>query len=347
MRPSGRASARERVAIVSAASATLPETAPVLECDRVTRLFRVKRGLFEAPATLRAVDGVSFAVREGEVLAIVGESGCGKTTLARMLLGLLPPSGGSLRFAGRPMEAVGRAEIAARVQPVFQDPYSSLNPRKTLGQIIGLPLVVHRIGTEDDRRARIAEIMELVGLSSHLVHAYPNQLSGGQRQRVAIARALAIEPGIVVFDEPTSALDVSVQAQILNLLMELRRTLNLTYVFISHDLAVVEHIADRVAVMYLGRLVELGETGRIFEEPRHPYTETLLGSVLTPDPALGLPPGPFGGEFPDPLDPPPGCRFHPRCPKAAEICGTTAPEALADSSGRVECHLYNGTSHDR
>ena len=313
----------------------------------MTRLFRVKRGLFEPAATLRAVDDVSFAVRKGEVLAIVGESGCGKTTLARMLLGLLPPSGGTIRFAGRPMEEVRRSEVAACVQPVFQDPYSSLNPRKTLGQIVGLPLAVHRIGVEDERRHRVAEIMELVGLPSHLVHAYPNQLSGGQRQRVAIARALAIEPGVVVFDEPTSALDVSVQAQILNLLMELRRTLELTYVFISHDLAVVEHIADRVAVMYLGRLVEFGETGRIFEDPRHPYTETLLRSILTPDPALGLPPGPFGGEFPDPLDPPSGCPFHPRCPKALNACSETAPEALTDLSGRVECHLYNGPHHDR
>ena len=332
---------------MSEAPAIVSPTAPVLECDRVTRLFRVKRGLFETPVALRAVDDVSFAVHGGEVLAIVGESGCGKTTLARMLLGLLPPSSGSIRFAGRPMEGVGRSEIAARVQPVFQDPYSSLNPRKTLGQIVGLPLAVHRIGTEDERRARIAEIMELVGLPPHLVHAYPNQLSGGQRQRVAIARALAIRPAIVVFDEPTSALDVSVQAQILNLLMELRRTLELTYIFISHDLAVVEHIADRVAVMYLGRLVELGDTGRIFEDPRHPYTETLLRSILTPDPALGLPSGPFDGEFPDPLAPPSGCRFHPRCPKAMEHCGAAAPETRTDSSGLVECHLYNGKSHDR
>ncbi|MDE0057393.1 MAG: ATP-binding cassette domain-containing protein [Defluviicoccus sp.] len=322
-------------------------TAPVLECDRVTRLFRVKRGLLETPATLRAVDDVSFSVREGEVLAIVGESGCGKTTLARMLLGLLAPSGGSIRFAGRPMRQVGRTHIAARVQPVFQDPYSSLNPRKTLGRIVGLPLAVHRIGSEPERRSRVAEIMELVGLPAHLVHAYPNQLSGGQRQRVAIARALAIRPAIVVFDEPTSALDVSVQAQILNLLLELRQSLNLTYVFISHDLAVVEHIADRVAVMYLGRLVELGGTAEIFDSPRHPYTETLLRSILTPDPALGLPPGPFGGDFPDPLDPPPGCPFHPRCPSAMETCRAVPPATVTDAAGRVECHLYDGESHDR
>jgi len=291
------------------------------------------------------VDDVSFTVRQGEVLAIVGESGCGKTTLARMLLGLLPPSSGSIRFTGKPMSEVARSEIAAQVQPVFQDPYSSLNPRKTLGQIVGLPLEVHRIGGAGERRERVAEIMELVGLPAHLVHAYPYQLSGGQRQRVAIARALAIRPSIVVFDEPTSALDVSVQAQILNLLLELRRTLDLTYVFISHDLAVVEHIADRVAVMYLGRVLELGQTDRIFDDPRHPYTETLLRSILTPDPALGLPEGPFGGDFPDPLDPPSGCHFHPRCPKAMARCSAMRPEIAIEPSRRVECHLYDGQSH--
>ena len=317
------------------------EQPPALECVGVTRLFRIGQGMLRPPRLLRAVDGASFAVRRGEVLAIVGESGCGKTTLARMLLGLLAPSSGLIRFAGRPIEEIGRARVASQVQPVFQDPYSSLNPRKTLGQIIGLPLSVHRVGDRVRRRARVAEMMALVGLPPHLVHAFPNQLSGGQRQRVAIARALAIEPAVVVYDEPTSALDVSVQAQILNLLQELRRALDLTYVFISHDLAVVEHIADRVAVMYLGRLVELGATGQVFERPRHPYTETLLRSILTPDPALGLPGGPPDGEFPDPLDPPAGCRFHPRCPKMREECRTLPPKAVVGRNGLVECHLHD------
>ena len=316
--------------------------APALECVGATRLFSVGQGALKPPRRLRAVDGVSFSVRRGEALAIVGESGCGKTTLARMLLGLLPPSSGLIRLAGRPIGEIGRARAARRIQPVFQDPYSSLNPRKTLGQIVGLPLSVHRIGDRAARRARVAELMALVGLPRHLVHAYPNQLSGGQRQRVAIARALAIEPEIVVYDEPTSALDVSVQAQILNLLRELRRKLDLTYVFISHDLGVVAHIADRVAVMYLGRLVELGATGQIFDRPRHPYTETLLRSVLTPDPALGLPDAPPDDEFPDPLDPPPGCRFHPRCALTRADCRTTPPAPAAVEGGLVECHLHDG-----
>ena len=315
---------------------------PILECSRVSRVFRIGGGAFRRARALRAVDDVSFALGRGEVLAVVGESGCGKTTLSRMLLGLLPPSEGVIRLAGRPVGEAGRREAAARVQPVFQDPYSSLNPRKTTGQIIGLPLDVHRTGTAAERRRRVAELMGLVGLPPRLVHAYPGQLSGGQRQRVAIARALAIRPDVVVLDEPTSALDVSVQAQILNLLLDLRRTLGLAYVFISHDLAVVEHVADRVAVMYLGRLVELGETERIFRAPRHPYTAALLDSILTPEPGLGLPRGLPGGEFPDPLDPPPGCSFHPRCPRAMDACRTVRPETLPRPGGLVECHLEGG-----
>ncbi len=313
----------------------------MLECAGLTRLFRVGGGLLRSARQLRAVDDVTLSVRRGEVLAVVGESGCGKTTLARMLLGLLAPSRGVVRLAGAPIAGIGRVRMARRVQPVFQDPYSSLNPRKTLGQIVGLPLAVHRIGGPAQRRDRVARMMALVGLPAHLVHAYPNQLSGGQRQRAAIARALAIEPSVVVYDEPTSALDVSVQAQILNLLQDLRRALDLTYVFISHDLAVVEHIADRVAVMYLGRLVELGPTAEIFARPRHPYTETLLGSILTPEPGLGLPPARPGGEFPDPLDPPSGCAFHPRCLRALERCRRDAPAPRREADRTIECHLHD------
>jgi peptide/nickel transport system ATP-binding protein len=286
------------------------------------------------------VDSVDLAIERGEVLAIVGESGCGKTTLARMLLGLLPPTSGDILFAGKPIHDTGRAEIARRVQPVFQDPYSSLNPRKPLASIIGLPLEVHRIGTREERRRRVAELMELVGLPRRFLFAYPSQLSGGQRQRVAIARALAMKPEIVICDEPTSALDVSVQAQILNLLQELRRELNLTLVLVSHNLAVVEHMADRVAVMYLGRVIELGPTAQIFERPRHPYTQTLLDSVLTPDTHRGLPDLALGPGFPNPMDPPPGCAFHPRCPKAMPICSQTRPAATLDGDAMVECHLY-------
>ena len=317
-----------------------PDRLPIIECTELTRNFSIKNGIFRAAKHIGAVKGVSFEVQRGEVLAIVGESGCGKSTLAKMLLGLLPMTSGEIRFSGKPIQAKTRKDIARRAQPVFQDPYSSLNPRKTLGQIIGLPLLVHNVGTVAERRPRILEIMEVVGLSPNLVHAYPNQLSGGQRQRVAIARALIMEPDVVICDEPTSALDVSVQAQILNLLLELRRELSLTYVFISHDLAVVEHIADRVAVMYLGRVVELGFTEQIFSSPRHPYTEMLLRSILTPNQELGLPAPDFSGGFPDPLDPPPGCAFHPRCDRALPMCQYDDPDIFNDNIGGVKCHLY-------
>ena len=313
---------------------------PILECRGAGRVFAVGSRLFTAKKDLRAVDDVNLSIARGEVLAIVGESGCGKTTLSRMMLGLLPPTKGEIRFAGRPISEIDRAEIARRVQPVFQDPYSSLNPRKTLAAIISLPLDVHNIGTKAERRARVEELMELVGLPRRLLFAYPSQLSGGQRQRIAIARALAMKPDVVICDEPTSALDVSVQAQILNLLQELRRELNLTFVLVSHNLAVVEHMADRVAVMYLGRVIEQGTTADIFDRPRHPYTQTLLDSALTPDTHRGLPEFVLGPGFPNPLAPPPGCAFHPRCPKAMAVCSMRRPERLGDGETMIECHLY-------
>ena len=314
----------------------------LLELVDVRRQFAVSAGLFRGSRTLHAVNGVSLAMRRGEVLGLVGESGCGKSTLGRMLLGLMPASAGEIRLEGRPIAAFGARELARRVQPIFQDPYSSLNPRKTVGAIVGLPLAVH--GVEPDARARrklVQETMERVGLPARFFHNYPNQLSGGQRQRVAIARALVMRPEILICDEPTSALDVSVQSQILNLLEDTRREFNLTYLLISHNLAVVEHIATRVAVMYLGRVVEEADTARLFRAPRHPYTRALLASVLTPEPGLGVPDTHLGVSYPNPIDPPPGCAFHPRCADALPACRERAAAPLADELGRVECHLYD------
>jgi peptide/nickel transport system ATP-binding protein len=313
----------------------------LIELEDVRRDFLIGAGLLRKARVLHAVNGVSLQVAKGEVMAIVGESGCGKTTLARMILGLLPASAGAIRIDGRQIAARDRHEIARRVQPVFQDPYASLNPRKSIRAIIGLPLVVHDIGSAAERKRKVEDMLDLVGLPRRVLDSYPNQLSGGQRQRVAIARALVMRPEIVVCDEPTSALDVSVQSQILNLLQDLQRELGLTYIFISHNLAVVEHIATRVAVMYLGRIVEEAETTALFANPRHPYTRALLASVLTPEPGLGIPDTKLGIAYPNPLAPPPGCTFHPRCPDAFAPCPRIAPRPLNGPHGLLECHLYD------
>ncbi|MBL8669920.1 MAG: ATP-binding cassette domain-containing protein [Alphaproteobacteria bacterium] len=311
----------------------------LLELTDVRRRFAVGGGFLRRARTLNAVDGVSLALRRGEVLGLVGESGCGKSTLARILLGLMAPSAGEIRLEGRPLAGLDRRAVARRIQPVFQDPYASLNPRKTVRSIVGLPLIVHGIGTPAERARKVAAIMERVGLPERVLDSYPSQLSGGQRQRVAIARALVIEPEIVICDEPTSALDVSVQSQILNLLQDLQRQLGLTYLFISHNLAVVEHVADRVAVMYLGRIVEEAPSDALFAAPRHPYTRALLASVLTPEPGLGVPDTQLGLAYPNPLDPPQGCAFHPRCPLASERCRSEAPAERDVQGVRVACHL--------
>ncbi len=304
------------------------------------RTFTVNAGIFKARQTLHAVNGIDLSVDRGDVMGIVGESGCGKSTLARMLLGLTPPSQGKILIDGQEVGKMDRRELARRVQPVFQDPYSSLNPRRNIASIVAFPLDVHGIGSPQDRRNKAIEMLERVGLPARYADNTPGQLSGGQRQRVAIARALVMNPELVICDEPTSALDVSVQAQILNLLMDLRRDFNLTYVFISHNLAVVEHIATQLAVMYLGRVVEFGPTANIFKQPRHPYTQALLASVLTPEPGLGIPDMGLGLSFPDPLHPPSGCTFHPRCKQKMEQCSKMNPQLKKDGSGEVACHLY-------
>jgi len=319
----------------------------LLQAHALTRSFTLGGGFFQPRRTLHAVNGVDLVINKGEVLGIVGESGCGKSTLARMLLGLTAPTSGVVTLAGADIRTLARRQVAARVQPVFQDPYSSLNPRRSIASIVALPLEVQGVGTSAERRVKAIDMLERMGLSARLADTTPGQLSGGQRQRVAIARALVMRPEIVVCDEPTSALDVSVQAQILNLLLELRREFNLTYVFISHNLAVVEHIATQVAVMYIGKVVEQASTADLFKQPRHPYTQALLASVLTPEPGLGIPETGLGLSFPDPLNPPSGCPFHPRCPQRLPHCASVAPllsPAAAGASACVSCHLYPATS---
>ena len=314
---------------------------PTLEIRNLEKTYKVARGWFSPKRDLHALKDVSLSVAEGEVLAVVGESGSGKTTMAMSVLNLIKPTRGDILFRGRPVKEIGRRDFARHVQPVFQDPYSSLNPRRTIAATIAQPLVIHGIGNAAERRRRVAELMDLVGLPRRFADVLPHQLSGGQRQRVAIARALVVRPDILLCDEPTSALDVSVQAQILNLLQDLRRELNLSFLLITHNLAVVEHMADRVAVMYLGRVVEEAAVGDLFAAPKHPYTRSLLNSVLTPDPTLGLPEGDLKAVAVSPLAPPRGCHFHPRCPHAFAPCSKIAPVRTLLGNSSVECHLHD------
>jgi peptide/nickel transport system ATP-binding protein len=299
----------------------------IIETQDVVKIYTVSAGAFRGKGSLRAVNGVSIRVEKGGVLGLVGESGCGKSTMARILLGLEPATSGQVWLDGQSVSRIARRQVARRIQPIFQDPYSSLNPRKSVASIISLPLRVHKIGDSKHWNRQVEEMMDVVGLPRRLKHNFPNQLSGGQRQRVAIARALIMRPDVVICDEPTSSLDVSVQAQILNLIMDLRKEFGLTYILITHDLAVVQHLASRVAVMYLGRIVEEAATEHLFQHPRHPYTEALLNSILTPEPRLGLPETHLGIAYPNPIDPPPGCTFHPRCPYVVDQCRMGPPPA--------------------
>jgi len=319
-------------------------SAPLLALDDVTKHFVVRRSVLGTPtAVVRAVDGVSFSIDAGETLALVGESGCGKSTTGRLALRLIEPSGGTVRFNGQDLAALSGAGLRrarASAQLIFQDPYSSLNPRMTVGQTLAEPLLLHTDLSPTSRRERVAELLGVVGLRREHAERYPHEFSGGQRQRLAIARALSVEPKLIVCDEPVSALDVSIRSQILNLLMDLQQRLGLAYLFISHDLAVVKHIATRVAVMYLGRIVESATRDAIFAEPRHPYTQALLSAVPVPSTRERRQRRLLPGDPPSALDPPPGCHLHPRCIHAQEICRCTRPGLAADDAHPVACHLW-------
>ena len=318
-----------------------------LEITDVTCVFSIAQGFMRGKKPLHAVNGVSLKIAKGQVLGLVGESGCGKSTLARVLLGLQVPTTGEVRYHGQSAANFSRRDIARNIQPIFQDPYSSLNPTKNIESIISLPLRVHKVGEPSGWKKEVSKMLDLVGLPQRVAGSYPSQLSGGQRQRVAIARALIMRPEIIICDEPTSALDVSVQSQILNLLQDLRQELGLTYLLISHNLAVVEHMADRVAVMYLGKIVDESDTEPLFRNPRHPYSKALLESVLTPEPGLGVPESHLGAVFPNPIDPPSGCTFHPRCVKSMTICRSNVPQLVDNAHGQVACHLYSDDQPNR
>jgi peptide/nickel transport system ATP-binding protein/oligopeptide transport system ATP-binding protein len=324
---------------------TLPpketDGAELLRVQDLTKHFPVRGGLLRRKVgEVRAVDRVSFTLRAGETLSLVGESGCGKSTLGRVLLRLEQATSGQVHFEGRDLLAASRTEVFAlrrQMQMIFQDPYSSLNPRLTVGESVEEPLAIHRQGRRAERRDAVVELFRRVGLKDEMLDRYPHEFSGGQRQRVGIARALALRPKLIVADEPVSALDVSVQAQVLNLMRGVQREFGLTYLFVSHDLAVVNFLSDRIAVMYLGRIVEIGTREEVFERTAHPYTRALIASSPVADPRKRNETPPILGEIPSPVHPPSGCHFHPRCPYAQERCRVEAPPL--ESLGRTEEHL--------
>ncbi len=318
-------------------------SAPLLRVRGLHKHFAVGGGLFSNRVWLRAVDGVDLDVNPGETLGLVGESGCGKSTLGRTILRLIEADRGEIRFEGQDVRAAGRRELRAlrcRMQVVFQDPYASLNPRMRVGEAIGEGLGIHRIARGEARRRRVAELLETVGMRPEHASRYPHEFSGGQRQRIGIARALALRPSLIVADEPVSSLDVSIQAQILNLLLDLQKQLGVAYLFISHDLRVVRHMSDRVLVMYLGRIVEEAPSRELYARPQHPYTESLLSAVPGQDPTNRRDRIPLAGDVPSPLAPPSGCPFHPRCARVVERCRTEIPVLREVAPGhRAACHL--------
>jgi oligopeptide/dipeptide ABC transporter ATP-binding protein len=336
-------------AIPDTASAVEPvplpaSVVPVVEVAGLKKYFPVKRGLLRRTAGyVRAVDDVSFSIARGETLGLVGESGCGKSTVARTLLRLLEPTSGTIKLNGHDITQLGKSKMRLhrrQMQIIFQDPFSSLNPRMSAGDIVGEPLRIHGIAKGKQREERVATLFEQVGLRRQQMTSFPHQFSGGQRQRICIARALALNPQLIVGDEPVSALDVSIQAQVINLMMDLQRDQNLSYLFIAHDLAVVEHISHRVAVMYLGGIVEYTDKETLFKNPLHPYTEALLAAVPIPDPRLKRKKPLLQGDVPSPINPPPGCTFHTRCPYAEARCRLEPPALREVNPGHhVACHL--------
>jgi oligopeptide/dipeptide ABC transporter ATP-binding protein len=317
--------------------------AALLEVEHLVKHFVAGRSVFGRPtAFVKAVDDVSFHVNAGETLALVGESGCGKSTVSRLVLRLIEPDAGRIRFMGRDLLALNVNDLRTfrrQAQIIFQDPYASLNPRMTVHQILSEPLALHDLVAPHQRRARVEELLNLVGLEPRFARRYSHEFSGGQRQRIAIARALAVEPKLIICDEPVSALDVSIRSQILNLLRDLQARLGLSYIFVSHDLAVVKHIADRVAVMNLGGIVETADTAALFASPRHPYSRALLSAIPVPKPQAKRSRMLLRGEMPSALDPPSGCRFHTRCPHMVERCRTEVPLLLADGTGHAAACL--------
>ena len=317
----------------------------LLEVESLKKYFPIKRGVLNREvARVHAVDDVTFAVKEGETLGLVGESGCGKSTLGRTVVRLLDPTEGRIRFQGHEIAKRGRRELRPlrrEMQMVFQDPYASLNPRKRVGSIIATPLAIHGIGDRKERRKRVQELLEVVGLSPEHYNRFPHEFSGGQRQRIGVARALALRPKLIIADEPVSALDVSIQSQMLNLLDDLQNDFNLTYVFIAHDLGVVRHVSDRIAVMYLGKLVEVSPAQELYQRPIMPYTEALLSAVPIPDPDLSDKRERIvlEGDVPSPINPPSGCRFHPRCRYMTDICVEVEPPLVNYGNGHLAaCH---------